>query len=41
MALVLGPILYYLLWLLVGVAYRSLDITDQSPDAASAGSAAQ
>ena len=36
MALVLGPILYYLLWLLVGVAYRSLDVTGQSSDAATA-----
>jgi len=32
-ALVVGPILYSLLWLLVGVAYRSLHITDQSAGA--------
>ncbi|HEY4934849.1 MAG TPA: hypothetical protein VII23_25045 [Terriglobales bacterium] len=35
-AVVAGPILYYLLWLLVGVAYRSLHVLGQSPDAASA-----
>jgi hypothetical protein len=32
-ALVVGPIFYYFLWLLVGVAYRSLHVTGQSPDA--------
>lgn len=37
-ALVVGPILYFLLWLLVGVAYRSLHVTDQSPGAGCAGS---
>jgi hypothetical protein len=29
-ALVVGPIFYYLLWLLVGVVYRSLYVTGQS-----------
>jgi hypothetical protein len=33
-ALVVGPIIYYLLWLLVGVAYRSLYVTGQSSGAA-------
>jgi hypothetical protein len=32
--LIVGPIFYYLLWLLVGAAYRSLHSTAQSPDAA-------
>lgn len=40
-ALVVGPIFYYLLWLLVGVAYRSLLVTGQSPGAARAGSPGQ
>ena len=31
-AVVVGPIAYYFLWLLVGIAYRSLEITGQSPD---------
>ena len=31
--LVVGPILYFLLWLLVGVASRSLQVTDHSPSA--------
>jgi hypothetical protein len=35
---VVGPILYFLLWLLVGVAYRSLHVPDQSPRAGCAGS---
>jgi hypothetical protein len=35
MPLVVGPIFYYFLWLLVGVAYRSLHVTGQPPDAAS------
>lgn len=38
-ALVVGPILYYLLWLLVGVAYCSLHVLGQPADTASAGSA--
>lgn len=33
--LVVGPAIYYLFWLLVGVAHRSLHVTGQSPDAAS------
>ncbi len=33
-ALVAGPIVYYLLWLLVGVAYRSLHVRGECPDAA-------
>lgn len=37
--LVVGPIFYYFLWLLVGVAYRSLHVTGQSPDAASTSAA--
>jgi hypothetical protein len=39
MPLVVGPIFYYFLWLLVGVAYRSLHVTGQSPDAASTATA--
>jgi uncharacterized membrane protein len=35
MPLIVGPILYYFLWLLVGLAYRSLYVTGKSPDAAS------
>ncbi|MBI3645253.1 MAG: hypothetical protein HY233_04745 [Acidobacteriales bacterium] len=30
LALVAGPVLYYVLWLLVGVAYRSLQVTVKS-----------
>jgi len=40
-ALVVGPIFYYLLWLLVGVAYRSLYVTGQSSGAARPASAGQ
>jgi len=35
MPLVVGPIFYYLLWLLVAVAYRSLHVAGQSPNVAS------
>jgi hypothetical protein len=36
LTLIVGPFLYYLLWLLVPPAYRSLDVVmRQSPDAAS------
>ena len=35
MTLVVGPVVYYFLWLLVPVAYRSLRVMGQSPDAAS------
>jgi hypothetical protein len=34
-ALVAAPILYYLMWLLVGFAYRSLRVTDRSGTASS------
>ena len=34
MPLVVGPIFYYFLWLLVSVAYRSLHVMGQPPDAA-------
>ena len=39
MPVVVGPIFYYLLWLLVGVAYRTLHVTGQSAGAAGSGSA--
>lgn len=35
MPLVVGPIFYYLVWLLVPVAYRSLRVTGESAGAAS------
>ncbi len=34
MPLVAGPIVYYLVWLMVPVAYRSLRVPGQPPDAA-------
>lgn len=37
---VVGPVVYYFLWLLVGVAYRSLQVMDRSSASASAGSTA-
>ena len=39
LALVAGPLLYYVLWLLVGSAYRSLQATDESANPTPAGSA--
>jgi len=39
LALVAGPLLYYVLWVLVGSACRSLQVTDESADATPAGSA--
>ncbi len=39
LALVAGPLLYYVLWLLVGSAYRSLQVTDETATATPAGSA--
>ena len=39
LALVAGPLLYYVLWLLVGSAYRSLQVIDESANATPAGSA--
>jgi hypothetical protein len=38
-SLVVAPILYFLMWLLVAVAYRSLHATDESPGATSTASA--
>ena len=39
LALIAGPLLYYVLWLLVRVAYHSLRGTDESAGLAAAGSA--
>lgn len=39
LALVAGPLLYYVLWLLVGSAYRSLQATLESANTTPAGSA--
>jgi hypothetical protein len=39
LALVAGPLLYYVLWLLVGSAYRSLQVFDESANPTPAGSA--
>ena len=33
--LIVGPIFYYVLWLMVPIAYRSLSVRDRSPIAAS------